>query len=117
MLKDLKLKKCVINDGEFEFQYSRFGEQLLVGKDYGDNLKGYDLLLTVDTDLSPNNNYIIDMSELKNITINKIDFYDVDNTTIITSLTNYKVIDMFTDLVTYQDETNYRGSIRFVKNI
>lgn len=119
MLSDLKLKKCVINGDEFEFQYSRFGEQL-IKPEFGEALSGYDLLLTIDTDLTDNErkDYITNMLPLEKIDVKTITFYDLDGTTVITTLTDYGIVnDLYTDLVNYQDETNYRGTIRFVKNI
>lgn len=119
MLNDLKLKKCVINGDKFEFQYSRFGEQL-IKPEFGEALSDYDLLLTIDTDLSDNarKDYITNMLPLENIDVKTITFYDLDGTTIITTLTDYGTMnDLYTDLVNYQDETNYRGTVRFVKKL
>lgn len=120
MLNELGLKKCVINEGEFEFLYSRFGEQYARGGDFGPALHDYDLILIIDTDLSFGDieNYMEDKINLVGIEAKTIDFYDTDGTTVITRLSNYgQVVDFFTDLVTYNGQSNYRGTLRFGKKI
>lgn len=119
MMNDLGLKKCVVNNGEFEFQYSRFGE-IFNNSDYGEELNKYDIILTIDTDLPFNteNNFIEKIFPLMAINIESLTFYDIDGETVIATLTGYdKIQDVHTDLVKYGNLSNYRGTLRFGKII
>lgn len=114
------MKKCIVNEGAFEFPVDYFGEISSVNSLLS-NWEGQSSVLNITTELNNetelarvDGDYMNYMSALINIEITSLEI--VEDTKTIVKFNNYnKILDLSTDCP--PAENLYRGTIRFGRSI